>query len=469
MVTADRTPEHALAEAVDWVTQGRHPRAAAPGRRVALPTTPFARRRCELPDTQGADGGRPVDLPLADTVHVPLSRTVTVRLGGASRWVADHVVDGAPLLPGAFHPELVYEALLTAGVSPYRSTIRDLVWPAPAVGLPMTVRAELDGPDARGARRFRVDTGTEPAGGLPVAQGWTEPDGADPVRPALRYRPADLDGHLAASGLDAEEFYRAFAGHGFAYGPLYRTVRRALRGSEETTAELRLPDGEDRDGRQVLHPALLDGACQVAAFLLLGEDPQARRRYRPLAIDRLTVFAPVTGAAYVHARRVRAAADGSGIHVFDLRLIAVDSGELLAEAEGFRISVEERDGGRLSRLFPRLPPLRPSPLRPPPASAVAHRPAPASSAIAEESPALAGYRTDWRDAPAASAADTGTVWTIGSGFAADGCDAAAARLSFAEATEAGLQAAAERTGAPPPPCWSTSPASPAGSPSPTGR
>ncbi|MGW2421091.1 amino acid adenylation domain-containing protein [Streptomyces sp. NPDC001709] len=471
VVTADRTPEDAPAEAVDWVTQGHQPRAAATGRRVALPTTPFARRRCTLPDAQAADGGRPVDLPLADTVHTPLSRTVTVRLGGASRWVADHVVDGAPLLPGAFHPELVYEALLTADVSPYRSTIRDLTWPAPAVGLPMTVRAELEAPDADGARRFRVDTGTEQAGGLPVAQGWTEPDGADPVRPALRYRPADLDRHLAAGGLDGEEFYRAFAGHGFAYGPLYRTVRRALRGTEETTAELRLPDGEDRDGRHVLHPALLDGACQAAAFLLLAEDPQARRRYRPLAIDRLTVFAPVTGTAYVHARRVRAAADASGIHVFDLRLIAVDSGELLAEAEGFRISVEERGGGTgvpagsaavaapagsAAVTAPAVPAAAVAPAVPAaavttpaaPTAAVASHPVPAADAIAEEAPALAGYRTEWREAPAAATDDAGTVWTIGGGFAADGCDVAAVRLSMAEATEAGLRAAAERTGAP---------------------
>ncbi|NXY96227.1 amino acid adenylation domain-containing protein, partial [Streptomyces sp. BR123] len=441
--TADRAEPAARA----WVADGRLPAQDLPGRRVALPTTPFARRRCTLPAPDGHDPrlGDPVDLPLAGAVRIPAARTVTARLGGASRWVADHVVDGTALLPGAFHPELVHEALLTAGESPYRQVIRDLMWPAPAAGLPMTVRAELAEPGADGARSFTVEAVTAADGERTAARGWTEPAVADRVRPSLRYRPDDLARHLA-EGVDAEDFYRVFAGHGFAYGPLYRTVRRALRDGEETTARLRLPDGEDRDGRQVLHPALFDGACQTAAFLLLSEDPAARRRYRPLSVDRLAVHAPVTGEAYVHARRVRAE-EASGTHVFDLRLVDAGSGEVLAEAEGFRIRVEDRDG-------PAAPARTADTAAPAAASAPSAVSAPSAASVPADGdriPAVATYRLGWPDAPRTAAGrPIGTLWTVGDGALADGlAPQAAARLSFDRACDAAaLEETAGRTGAP---------------------
>ncbi|MFZ4189009.1 amino acid adenylation domain-containing protein [Streptomyces pseudogriseolus] len=316
-----------------WVADGACP-APAGGRRVPLPVTPFARERCVPPEA------RTSPMPLTDTVHSPASRTVTARLGAASRWVADHVVDGEPLLPGAFHPELVHEALLSAGENPYRTVLLDLLWPRPATGLPMEVRAELGEPDERGARRF-----TTTVGDAVIAQGRTEPAAgpSGPVRPVLVYRPDELDAHLGDPG--TEGFYEAFAAHGFAYGPLYRTVRRAVVHGDEVTAELRLPEGEDPDGRHVLHPALFDGACQTAARLLLTGHPGApRRRLRPLAVDRLTVHAPVTGRIHVHAQRVRHD-ERARVHVFDLRLIDPDSGSVLALAEGFRVRVDEPDDG----------------------------------------------------------------------------------------------------------------------------
>ncbi|MFE5518632.1 amino acid adenylation domain-containing protein [Streptomyces virginiae] len=434
VATAD-TADHAEAVARAWVVDGRPPAQDLPGRRVALPTTPFARRRCTLTAPEGHDPllGAPIDLPLADSVRIPATRTVTARLGGASRWVADHVVDGTALLPGAFHPELVHEALLTAGESPYRQVIRDLMWPAPAAGLPMTVRAELAEPGADGTRSFTVEAVTAADGERTAARGWTEAAVADRVQPSLRYRPEDLARHLA-EGVDAEDFYRVFAGHGFAYGPLYRTVRRALRDGEETTARLRLPDGEDRDGRQVLHPALFDGACQTAAFLLLCEDPAARRRYRPLSVNRLAVHAPVTGEAYVHARRVRAE-EASGTHVFDVRLVDAGSGEVLAEAEGFRIRVEDRD----------------APAAPARTADTATTAAAFAPADGDRAPAVATYRLGWPDAPRPAAGrPIGTLWTVGDGALADGlAPQAAARLSFDRACDVdALAETAGRTGAP---------------------
>ncbi|WP_217245822.1 SDR family NAD(P)-dependent oxidoreductase, partial [Streptomyces sp. AC602_WCS936] len=387
-----------------WVTDGDCP-APAGGRRVPLPVTPFTRERCAPPDATTSS------MPLTDIVHSPASRTVTARLGAASRWIADHVVDGQPLLPGAFHPELVHEALLSAGENPYRTVIHDLLWPQPAAGPPMEVRTELGEPDERGARRFGTTVGD-----TVVAQGRTEPaeSPSGPVRPLLVYRPDDLDAHLGDG--EPGPFYDAFAAHGFRYGPLYRTVRRAVVHGEEVTAELRLPEGEDPDGRHVLHPALFDGACQTAARLLLaGGQDAPRRRLRPLAVDRLTVHEPVTGRIYVHARRVRQD-ERARLHVFDLRLIDPESGSVVALAEGFRVRVDEpADGTGAVR------------------ATGAARPAVRSTGdeYGAEAADVHGYRLGWRPAPVGDpdpGAPHGPLWVIGDGAVAAGLRASAAAV-----------------------------------------
>ncbi|MFD3478745.1 amino acid adenylation domain-containing protein [Streptomyces sp. NPDC058695] len=416
-LVTDPAPPEADAAARAWVTDGTYTGPAA-GRRVPLPGTPLARVRCALPEASSSP------MPLADTVTVPASRTVTARLGGASRWVADHVVDGELVLPGAFHPELVHEALLGAGGNPYRTVLRDLVWPQPATGLPMTVTTVLEEPDARGARRFSTSVAD-----AVVAQGWAEPapgpEAAGPVRPVLVYRTADLDTHLGDG--DQEDFYRSFAAHGFAYGPLYRTVRRAAVHGDEVTAELRLAEGEDPDGRHVLHPALFDGACQSAAYLLLTEETGTRRTLRPLAVDRLTVHQPATGRAYVHARRVRRD-DVAGIHVFDLNVIDPDSGDVLVDVAGFRIRV---DAG--------------------PQSATPRPATTDTSDGAADGVPVAGYRLDWRPAPVgddAHAGPQGPLWVIGDAVPRWGARAAATLTSGEADDEQVLAATAERTGTP---------------------
>ncbi|WP_273937901.1 non-ribosomal peptide synthetase [Kutzneria chonburiensis] len=304
--------ESDLESAQRWLSGGEPD--VTTGRRIALPTTPFARaERPELPH-------RGSDLPLVQSIEVPTTRTASLTLTAGSRLLADHVVDGVALLPGAVHPELVFETLLSARQSPYGMAIRSLAWPEPATGAPMEIKVQLDG------AAFRVT-----ANGRTAAEGTVQA-----VESGLRmaYDPADLERRLTG---DATEFYRAFEAAGFAYGPLYRTVTAVGRAGDEVISRLALPAGEDPDGRQVLHPAMLDGACQTAAYRLLSDDPT--RRYRPLGVDRITVHRPVTGG-YVHARSV-GQDQRRGVHTFDLRLIGTD-GSVLAEIDGFMVRADDR-------------------------------------------------------------------------------------------------------------------------------
>ncbi|MFI6099275.1 amino acid adenylation domain-containing protein [Lentzea sp. NPDC051213] len=287
---------------------------AAPrqARRIPLPTTPFARTERFEPAAIG--------LPLVESVAMPPTRTASLALTSKSRLLADHVVDGEALLPGAVHPELVYETLLSAGRSPYEVALDAITWPAPASGSPLNLRITLE------EKAFEVDTS-----GRVIAEGSIIQ--RDTVVPQS-YDVSGLERRLVG-GVAAEDFYGTFAAAGFGYGRLFRTVRQARLEDTELVARFALPEGEDPDGRQVLHPAVLDAACQAAAYRLLARD--STRRYRPIAIDRLIVHQPVSGQGFLHVRQE----DESS---FDITIIGVD-GVVLAEVIGFTVHSGIRAGG----------------------------------------------------------------------------------------------------------------------------
>ena len=283
-------------------------------RRVALPTTPLARSVLPAPLP-----GRP--LALLDEVLTPRARTGVLALSDNSRQLQDHIVEGKPTLPGAIHPELVYETLLAAGRSPYLTTIEGLGWPEPAVGAPMEVNVEL----AEDGITFTVKAaGAVAAEGRLAEHEMIHPDPYDITL---------LQESISEGALDGREIYSALADAGFSYGRHYRTVQKVHYCGDTAVALLALPDGEDEDRRQILHPALLDGAFQTAAYLLVRENPELR--HRPIGLDRITIYEPAADGL-VCIRR-------TAPQCFDLTLLD-KGGSVAAEIVGFRVHAASRRG-----------------------------------------------------------------------------------------------------------------------------
>src|SRR6202044_3642692 len=70
---------------------------------------------------------------------------------------------------------------------------------------------------------------------------------------------------------ERETIYERFARAGIVYGPWFRTVERIWLGVDELLGELRItPESLVELEAYTLHPALLDGALQVAAGALLA-------------------------------------------------------------------------------------------------------------------------------------------------------------------------------------------------------
>ncbi len=246
---------------VDWRA------ALGGGQRVDLPTYGFVRQRFWLPvgSTRSADvrgvGLMRSDHPLLgvvverpDSGGVVLTGSLSV---AQSPWLADHVVDGVMLFPGAGFVEL----LLRAGDEVGCSVVEELTLMAPMVL-----------PSAGGAR---VQVVVDPVGESGSRGVWvySRGAGADSVwvlhaQGALSPGPSDSGADLSvwppagASEIDAGDAYDVLARRGYEYGPAFRGLRALWRRGSEVFAEVAVGEGVAVAGFGI-HPVVLDAALHA--------------------------------------------------------------------------------------------------------------------------------------------------------------------------------------------------------------
>ncbi|WP_341849513.1 polyketide synthase dehydratase domain-containing protein, partial [Streptomyces yokosukanensis] len=183
---------------------------------------------------------------------------------GGQPWLADHVVSGVVLLPGAALVELAVRAGDEVGAR----TVRELVVEAPLV-IP-----------GEGAVRVQVSVGEDSGGGVRSVAVYSRADGAGSDVPWVRHASGLLGEDVRASGVgfevwppvgavavDVSGLYGDLAGRGYGYGPVFQGLRAVWRRGGEVFAEVVLPSGEvDSAVGFGLHPALLDAALHAGAF-----------------------------------------------------------------------------------------------------------------------------------------------------------------------------------------------------------
>ena len=253
---------HVRGVAVDW--------SALLGSRTAhvdLPTYAFQHQNYWLSGDGGgpAGSGHPllggfVELP--ETGAGAFASRLSLR---SQPWLADHVVNGEILLPGAAMVELS----LRAGAQFGCDSIEELVIEAPVV-LPgegaLDVRVSVG--EADGDRRpvsVHTRPGTAGAPWTRHVHGTVRPWTAEPGFSLAQWPP---EGAIPADPADLAGLYDDLSGIGYRYGPVFQGVRAVWTLGEAVYAELSLPQEQHEEAARFgLHPALLDAALHAAGFL----------------------------------------------------------------------------------------------------------------------------------------------------------------------------------------------------------
>ncbi len=319
---------------VDWA------RAFLGAGRVGLPGYAFQRERFWL--ESGGGVGDIAGVGLAGTGHSLLGAVVglageggwlfTGRVSLASHpWLADHVVMGVVLLPGAAFVEMA----LYAGVRVGCPVVGELVLEAPLVL------------DERSAAQLQVAVGESDDGGRRSIGVYSRAQGGDGLGDEERPWVCHASGVLAGAGegegagfgglcgevgssvgvvwppvgasvVGLDGFYGRLAEWGLEYGLVFQGLTGVWECGGELFVEVSLPEGaRSAAGGFGLHPALLDAALHAMGLGLLGDGLGlgGGQVVLPFSWGDVELFAE--GACSLRVRLARGAAGGVSLFAVD--------------------------------------------------------------------------------------------------------------------------------------------------------
>ena len=168
-------------------------------------------------------------------------------------WLADHVITGRAVLPGAALAELAVAAGDQAGCAMAEELILHTPLVIPATGA-LTLRVTITGPAGGGQRTADIfSRASHDATWTRNATAALTPDAAPAGFDLAAWPPP------AAEPVDVAGFYDRLPQQSVQYGPAFRGLKAAWRRGQDVFAEVSLPEGVPA-GSYGLHPALLDAA-----------------------------------------------------------------------------------------------------------------------------------------------------------------------------------------------------------------
>ena len=251
------------------------------GRRVSLPTYPFADKRHWIPD-QGAQSTTPINHqksivvnaihPMIDSNESTFNRQLfKKKFTDQEFFIYDHLVSDIPTLPGVAYLDFVRKAgEIAAGIKVQK--IKNIVWVSPLVvkdSQPTVTFVELT-PQGNNVQ-FEVFSERDDGKKQLYSQGKlsfaTEEDLAAPSEFI------DLESIKARSEkvIDGVNAYPLFKSLGLDLGPSFQVVKEVYKNETEVLGCLEIPEHRLSDFNEfILHPSLVDGAFQALMAAVLG-------------------------------------------------------------------------------------------------------------------------------------------------------------------------------------------------------
>ncbi|WP_428243749.1 SDR family NAD(P)-dependent oxidoreductase [Gynuella sp.] len=287
---------------IDWKTQALN----QTGRKVSLPTYPFAQERCWAPGSgdgwlaeHSLERGERLH-PLIDQNISTLTQQCFVRtFKGHEFYLRDHLVDGKSILPGVAYIEMVRAA--SALSSPDRPmVIQQMSWthPIEVKGSGKTIYITLQ-PETRGVQ-FEVYSDTE---GQKVihSQGLLMDDPGQERAADVVDVEAFTKGCATVYG--GTDIYRQYEAVGFGYGPSFRVTQSLWVADRQALALIRLPEEARNEVSEfMLHPALMDGALRTLFWANYPATLGQGLLLVPYSIGRIEILHALPETCYAYAR-----------------------------------------------------------------------------------------------------------------------------------------------------------------------
>ncbi|MFZ5638598.1 MAG: SDR family NAD(P)-dependent oxidoreductase [Pseudomonadota bacterium] len=279
------------------------------GRRVSLPTYPFADKRHWVGG--GKAQARRTALPSAgmhpmvDANESTFERQIFRKtFHERDFFIYDHLVADIPTLPGVAYLEFARKAgELAAGRKVQK--IRNILWISPiAVQNGGTRDVFIELKPAGESVQFEVFSFDEKGGRIPHSQGRL----IYATRRELEAPPEYID-IAAIRGrvervIDGPTAYPLFKSLGLDLGPSFQVLQEVYRNDEETFGVLRLPEFRRDDLADMpLHPSLVDGSLQAGMGGQLGQ--KTGEMFVPFSIGEVEILHPLESDCYSYVTEVK--------------------------------------------------------------------------------------------------------------------------------------------------------------------
>ncbi|MEV0764984.1 SDR family NAD(P)-dependent oxidoreductase [Nocardia sp. NPDC050435] len=264
-------------------------------RHVPLPRYPWQRTRLHaaLPLFEQARLGSPGSYAMLGDPDVEGRPDWLLQVGTELLpWLADHVVNGIKIMPGAAYLDAALSATAKRlGVE--RVALEQVRFVAPLImGAPDVPLVALTVEEASGRFLIRSRSATGTA--------WTLHASGRMLTGSHRQTTVPVPEIEVGVDVDPKLFYSGLAAAGLQYGPSFQRVLTARVGSDTVTATV---DGSiAADSGHFAHPAVVDAAMQTAA-LLFAESRVDEGTLVPVGVAAVRMVAPLPERITVIARR----------------------------------------------------------------------------------------------------------------------------------------------------------------------
>ena len=348
---------------VDWKMQyNEQPK------RVYLPTYPFTKTYYWIPDNDKSLD-KNSEISSVKVVHPLLQKNTSTFFkqkfssifNGRESFVADHIVKGQPVVPGAALIEMACAAIQESFDTKIGESVgirfKNIVWTQPMVieSKPVNVVIELYTEENKEISYEIYSTNENEEDEISIhCQGNAFLNSLDET---LFLDIASLLAECNKSIIYSEECYKYFKSMGITYGSTQQGIKEIYIGDGKVLAKLMLPlESLDTSDKIVLHPAILDAAFQSTIGLTSRSAELAGNKLSntliPFAIEQLEVYGKYTSNVWAVIKYSKGNSYKEKIHKFDIDLCD-ENGNVCVRIVGFSLrEIKEELGSEIPQEEP---------------------------------------------------------------------------------------------------------------------